>query len=144
MNLLINETLDSYGLIFNYGPKSRALYRSKERKGALINGFIDPLLDELCGFHQSRWRISDLSPPVSSIDANLCFPVLKDRLLKIQHHVQGRGPRGLRSLYQDRRDSYQWWAFWAVVWVGGVSIVLSFIQNILALLQVIYAIKAAK
>lgn len=141
---LANEILDSYSILFDCERKSRTIYSAMREKSAFSNGIGDPLLDELCGYHRPRWSISDLAPPRAAMDASLCFPILSTRLLKLQTYMDGQGARGLRALHRDRRDSYQWWTFWAVIWLGGLNLVFAFTQTITGIIQVVYAMKAAR
>ena len=48
--------------------------------------------------------------------------------------------------YMITADVHQvrYYTFWAVVWVGGVSLGLSVIQCILSIIQVVYAAKATQ
>jgi hypothetical protein len=46
-------------------------------------------------------------------------------------------------LWRDRRNPLQWYTFWAVLVVGGVSILLSFLQLVVSVAQLVVAIKTA-
>jgi len=56
--------------------------------------------------------------------------------------METRRARGLRALYYDQRDSQQWWTFWAVIWIGGLGVLLSFVQTILTAIQTVYSVKS--
>ncbi|OAG19566.1 hypothetical protein CC77DRAFT_1021657 [Alternaria alternata] len=138
---LAREVLDTYSLLFGNDRRSKAVYRKLMLK-ASSDGMVDPLLDDLCGLTPWHWASINLSPPRPSIDADLLFPILSARMMKLQVYIESQGARGLRALYRDQRDSYQWWTFWAVIWLGGLNLLFAFTQNVLGSLQVAYAIKA--
>ncbi len=66
-----------------------------------------------------------MSPPAAFPSCTLVFH-------KLFRYVQRRQAHGITSWYFDRRDSYKWWTFWAVIWIGGLSVVLSIIQMAIA------------
>ncbi|CAM1505656.1 Fc.00g112930.m01.CDS01 [Cosmosporella sp. VM-42] len=138
-----DEIIRSYELLFGADRKAQSLYRSKERQKAEKDTRCpDRLLDELCGYHVNRFKLGSLARPLTTIDASVHFPVLASRLLRLQRFVETRQARGLRALYYDQRNSYQWWTFWAVIWIGGISLFLSFVQTTLTAVQTVYSIKS--
>lgn len=48
----------------------------------------------------------------------------------------------VRTMVRDRRDPTQWYTLWAVLFIGSISLVVSFAQLALAAVQVAYAIEA--
>ena len=139
-----DEIIRSYELLFGADLKAQSLYRSKERRRAKQRDTKSPdhLLDELCGYHASRFSLWSLTRPLTTIDSSVHFPVLASRLLRLQRFVETRQARGLRALYYDQRDSFQWWTFWAVVWIGGISLLLSLVQTALTAIQTVYSIES--
>jgi hypothetical protein len=67
------------------------------------------------------------------------FRFIGDRLLELQKHAERHIPRKLRDLYRDRRDSEKYFTFWAVIWIGGASIVLSIVQVAIGIAQLVVA-----
>ncbi|KAM5347849.1 hypothetical protein ACJ41O_007673 [Fusarium nematophilum] len=140
-----DEILRSYHLLFGAERKARSLYRSKERKKARVDslGGPDKLLDELCGYTATPFfRLPRVERPLATIDASVHFPAFAPRLLRLQKFMETRQARGLRGIYHDQRNSYQWWTFWAVIWIGGIGLLLSFVSTILTAIQTIYSVKS--
>jgi hypothetical protein len=131
----MTEVLASYSLIF-HTTRSHKLYKHRYRKDHQ-EYFVDPLLDELCGYQKSLFSIlkstiSSIAPPTDAYVSSCSLPILYPRFYKIFRYVQRRQVHGITSLYFDRRDAYKWWTFWAVIWIGGLSVVMSFIQMVIA------------
>jgi hypothetical protein len=63
------------------------------------------------------------------------FPNLGKRLLELQDYMNAQNPQDLVALWYDRRDILRFYTFWAVVVVGGLSVLLSFIQTVLTAIQ---------
>jgi len=59
------------------------------------------------------------------------FPVLRQRIAILQHQLTHVKPRGWRAIWRDRRDSAQWYTFWAVIVFGSVGTLLAIIQTVL-------------
>lgn len=97
-------------------------------------GPIDPYLNQLCGYssHTTNHR--------NSYSKTTEFPIFAARLSVLQDYIMRQNPNSLRMIWQDKRNSYQWWTFWAVVVIGCFGILLSLIQTVLSALQVYYAV----
>ena len=63
------------------------------------------------------------------------FPVFGQRLLALQMYNMRQQPSKVMDLWRDRRSPLQWYTFWAVLWVGGVSILLAFLQLLVSIVQ---------
>ena len=63
------------------------------------------------------------------------FPVFGQRLLALQMYNMRQQPSKVTDLWRDRRSPLQWYTFWAVVWVGGVSILLALLQLFVSIVQ---------
>jgi hypothetical protein len=144
------EVLLSYRLLFGQNRQSRQYFNKFERKLVTNSKHqYDPFLDIICGKPNGKCLRSyprELWPD-SSTDHNgwlleqdvystsLDFPLLGHRLQKLQQFDLRQQPSRVRDLWRDRRNPLQWYTFWAVVIVGGVSIVLSFLQLLVSSLQ---------
>jgi hypothetical protein len=51
--------------------------------------------------------------------------------------MNSQNPEDLGILLHDRRDLLRFWTFWAVIGIGGISIVLAFLQMVLAIVQIV-------
>ena len=145
------EIILSYRLLFGQDRKSRRLFREVESRNAALDktSKCDPLLDILCG--RKKRAVIDALPsdiwPDSCRDSaghlleqtiystSLDFPVLGSRLLQIQEFDSRQQPNRIRDYWRDRRNPLQWYAFWAVLIIGALSILIGIIQIILAILQ---------
>ncbi|KAH6649418.1 hypothetical protein F5144DRAFT_479266 [Chaetomium tenue] len=149
------EVLLSYRLIFGQRRGSRQLAKAAlrlERKR--VADEYDELLDPLCAHpydHKLRDLPSDLWPVTcrnfkgslqeqSSYSSRDDFPHLGQRLAKLQNFTRRQQPSELWDLWRDRRNPLQWYTFWAVLIVGGISIVLGVLQAVVGVAQLVVAI----
>lgn len=131
---MLHETLLSYRLLFGQAKTARRLFRKLEPfEGIPVQG-RDEVLTQLC----SRKRCSAISQCQERDIYNLArdFPILRSRLSILTRHLSLRKPRSWRELWQDKRDSAQWFTFWAVLVIGGLGIMLAFMQVILQIVQI--------
>ncbi|KAI9679565.1 MAG: hypothetical protein M1817_005587 [Caeruleum heppii] len=122
----------SYQLIFADDYGSRAHFRNKEWKRAR-SIFSDPYLQKICQDPQAGAR--------SYYDKKYDFPILSDRLSTLQNYMQSQNPGTMKALWRDRRNPLQWYTFWAVFFVGGLSVILATLQVGLSAAQLYYTIK---
>lgn len=99
----------------------------------------DPLLRDLCN---KSWSEQGVYRDIKAGPAKLVYPAsdfvyFADRLLTLQEFVLMERPNDWKTLWYDRRDIGRFWALWAVVWFGGITIVLSIIQIGLGIPQVV-------
>ena len=113
-----------------------------------VDDLYDPLLDRLCG--QTSSKISTL-PSVLWPDScrnlgggllkqdvystHTDFPLLGGRLLELQEFSRRQSPSKIRDLWRDRRNPLQWYTLWAVLIIGGISVVLQIVQIFLSAAQ---------
>ncbi|KAL7894039.1 hypothetical protein HDV64DRAFT_288492 [Trichoderma sp. TUCIM 5745] len=131
---MMGEILMSYALVFKLNWRAQQLYKKEKAKPS--NQLTDPLLDRLClddleGSLKSS-LLAFFSPKKESFDADAEFPIMSQRLLRIQNYIDGIPTNRISSLWKDRRDMSRWYTFWAVIWFGGASIFFSIIQTALA------------
>jgi hypothetical protein len=142
----MKEVILSYSLLFRLDSRARNIYRRVERKRASIDAYTDPVLDGCClkqeGFTILRPLARFDSPVKESFDAFADFPILGSRLMRIQAHIDGIQPNRIASLWRDKRDILRWYTFWAVVWIGGLNLVIAALQAGLAAAQVKIALQS--
>ncbi|KAF2811392.1 uncharacterized protein BDZ99DRAFT_569455 [Mytilinidion resinicola] len=157
---LHREVLLSYRLLFGQSSRSRALSLDLVEQLKKSSDDIDPFLPTICSTSttQSRFlrrftkpRIPAELLPASNLDLDNIpiesdtyssrddFPYFGPRLLALQQYNLRQQPSRVRDLWWDRRNPLQWYTFWAVLWVGGISIVLSIFQLVAAVVQAYYA-----
>lgn len=152
------EILLSYRLLFGQFDSSRKLCSQSltrdqapttQHQGALA---VDPLLLTLCTIPlgSSVFCASDVGGKKTGIPGHLFppsslgfqgdlqesdtysthddFPILGQRLLTLQRYSLRQRPSRMKDLWRDRRNPMQWYTFWPVIWVGGLSISIGFLQ----------------
>lgn len=153
---LHTEVLLSYRLIFGQTRGSRQLakaaLRLERNRGA---DEYDELLELVCTHPYDR-KLRDLPSalwPVtcrnfqgslqeqSSYSSQDDFPLLGQRLAKLQSFTRRQQPSELWDLWRDRRNPLQWYTFWAVLIVGGISIVLGVLQLLVGIAQLVVGVK---
>jgi hypothetical protein len=130
---LLEETLMSYRLLFGQSKASRRLFRALTPFELIPKEGEDGLLNELCG----RKRCKDWAkrPDREIYDLQHDFPILRSRIATLNYHLSSRKPRTWKDLWRDKRDSAQWFTFWAVLIIGGFGLLFSFIQVVLQMVQ---------
>ncbi|KAI9668930.1 MAG: hypothetical protein M1829_005242 [Trizodia sp. TS-e1964] len=151
---LSQEILMSYRLLFGQSHASRGLGKTllREMEG---QADYDRLLVGLCTQPRSSGVVKKLPNsfwPVScrTFDDNLQeldsytlhddFPMLGSRLAALQEFNLRQQPSKLRDLWRDRRNPLQWYTFWAVLVVGGLSILLGILQLAVAVVALAQSI----
>jgi hypothetical protein len=131
---MLEETLMSYRLLFGQNKKARKLFRILTPFEKRPKEGEDRLLNELCGRKASSSWLS--RPDRGSYDLQHDFPILRSRLATLSYHMSERKPRTWRELWRDKRDSAQWFTFWAVLMIGGLGLIFSFAQVVLQIIQI--------
>ena len=138
------EVLLSYRLLFGQDSKSASCFNSDFKKSLLapIDAYRtvpDPLLPRLCG---KVWRAEkelydalDASEAPNHYSPGLDFPCLGDKLLKLQRFSREMQPHSWKVLWSDRRDIQRFYTFWAVLWIGGGTILVGIVGIVMAGLQ---------
>jgi hypothetical protein len=130
---MLQETLTSYRLLFGQSKSARQLFRSLTPfDGIPVEGH-DLLLAELCG-RKTCQNLPDCSER-DNYDLRHDFPMLRGRISALHYHLSTMKPRTWKELWRDKRDSAQWYTFWAVLVIGGLGVFFSFLQIILQILQ---------
>jgi hypothetical protein len=96
----------------------------------------------------NRPRVSDIEyhlenaktklPPTQLFEKYLCW---EDRLRKLKAHLDSQKPTGIQGLWADKRDSSQWFTFWAVIIIGGVSLVIACLGLAVSIAQTVGTFK---
>jgi hypothetical protein len=135
---LMREVLLSFRLLFGQNNYSRKLfpqiYQQPERMSA-----TDPLLPILCmtkNIHKTP-ETPSLPSDQPMYFAAQHFPVLSERIELIAKELKNSRPTSIADLLRDRRDTLQYWTFWLVALLGGISIVLTLAQVILQAVQLV-------
>lgn len=121
--VLIDETIRTLALLFpKYDQSSEttpdALMRMPKRR--------DLLLDS------SPVRLGSLNAAERQIDN---FPFWHNRLVVLKQVFDETRPATIRQLWYDQRQTHQWYTFWAVLLIGGVSILVALAQIVLSASQ---------
>jgi hypothetical protein len=148
------EVLMSYRLLFGQTKASRRVARAAitELKNAEPEKSYDQLLDILLcsrASHNMLRRLPLSLWPISCHSFKGClqeeniyssqddFPMFGQRLAKLQEFNLRQQPSKLRDLWRDRRNPLQWYTFWAVLLIGGLTILLAILQLVVGVIQVV-------
>ncbi len=131
---MLRETLLSYRLLFGQAKEARQLFRKLNPFTRIPEEGRDRLLGELCG--RKRCQVIDSCSDRETYDLERDFPMFRSRLATLQLYLSLRKPRTWKELWQDKRDSAQWFTFWAVLILGGLGLLLALFQVILQIVQI--------
>ncbi|KAL3437121.1 hypothetical protein BDV09DRAFT_163825 [Aspergillus tetrazonus] len=158
---LHREILLTYRLLFGQSANARAFSVKLLEQLERSSRAIDPFLRTICStkITQSRFLRRFTKPkfpakllPMSNLDlydfpiesntysSRNDFPYFGSRILALQQYNLTQQPRRVRDLWRDRRNPLQWYTFWAVLWIGGISIILSLLQLAATIVQTYYAV----
>lgn len=133
----LKETLLSYRLLFGQGKASRRFFRNMLKSESILFSNPDPLLRLLC---LDQYFAHSVVPPDRTLYVTQRdFLVLGLRVERLADELKAVKQKSLVDLLRDRRDTLQYWTFWFVVIIGGIGLLLSFVQVILGTIQVLQA-----
>ena len=127
---ILNETLLSYRLFFGQSRASRDIFRRLYKNTLEFSRSEDKLLYKICA--QTRFQHAAVPNDRPVYYAEREFPILGERIKLLMKELKAVKPRGWKELLRDRRDTVQYWTFWLVAIIGSISIILTFIQVVLA------------
>lgn len=130
---LLHEILLSYRLLFGQSKDSRRLFQSMDVFKGEPPEAHDPLLEQLCNSKSVMLPPSCKEREFYRLRRD--FPILRSKIASLQQQMQNLKPRGWREIWKDKRDSAQWYTFWAVMIFGASGIVLAAIQVVLQAAQ---------
>ncbi|KAI1215006.1 uncharacterized protein F4807DRAFT_16969 [Annulohypoxylon truncatum] len=136
---LLEEIVLSYRLLFGQHHRSRKLLRKLRPFDHVPPNGRDNFLSDVC-----EGKPLDASLGIverDSYELARDFPHLRARLVRLNTYLDDRKPRSWRELWLDNRDSASWLTFWAVIVIGGIGLILSFIQVALQIAQVAMSVQ---
>ncbi|KAI1408048.1 hypothetical protein F5Y13DRAFT_115086 [Hypoxylon sp. FL1857] len=149
---LHREILMSYRLLFGQRRGSRqlakvALKTLKDKEGDKYDDLLDLLCTHRCdskirSLPVSLWPVTcrtfegDLQEE-NSYSSQDDFPLFGQRLVKLQEFTLRQQPSKLGDLWRDKRNPLQWYTFWAVLIVGGASILIGLLQLFIGTAQLV-------
>ena len=68
--------------------------------------------------------------------------IFENRVRVLKAFMDMQKPSGLRALWRDKRDSGQWYTFWLVSILGGISIVLALASLAVSIAQTVASFQA--
>ena len=100
----------------------------------------DPLLEVLCTEPDDSGPIQELYKALDakrfddyiSVDE---FPFLARRLFDLQRFSMAQNPHSWRRLWEDRRNITAWFTIWAVVLIGGSTLLIQILQMVFQIYQ---------
>lgn len=133
----LREVLLSYRLLFGQSKAGRQHFRrtvSAQVFEDIPRQGQDPLLALMCG--RKSIDFSGQGKERQNYRLARDFAMLRCRIAVLQQQLATSKPRGWKELWRDKRDSAQWVTFWAVIIIGGLGLLLSLMQVILAIMQI--------
>jgi hypothetical protein len=102
----------------------------------------DPLLTRLCGLRANATGAAEIyveigASRVQSYYTPQSYPFFAEKLLVLQAYVKEQHPHDLKTLWYDNRNKTNWWQFWAVLFIGGMTIVLSVLSLVFQIWQAV-------
>lgn len=137
---VLHEILTTYRIIFGQSKQSRRLFHKREKIKACKFGTLDPVLERLCGSEKHQLD-SFLVAGQGQVHHTASFPHFGLRLEKLQAYATSRKPTRIREKWKDRRNRAEWAAFWTLLIIGALSILLSVVQIALAAAQLQVALR---
>jgi hypothetical protein len=134
---LLEEILLSYRLLFGQSRQSRHLFRQLQPFAGIPSPGHDHLLSLICG--KSRCPITLIEREEYDMAGD--FPHLRSRMVLLNSYASSKRPRSILQLWQDKRDSTAWIAFWSVLIFGSASIFLGVLQTVFQILQFVQGLK---
>ena len=135
VNDLLRETLLSYRLIFGQSKTSRKFFKTLRPFEGIPKDGVDKYLGMLCS--KEKNPLPDGLSQSEVYDLRKHFPVLRCKIAIIVNRLSMKQPRTWKQIWSDRRDSPNWYTFWALLLFGGVGMTLAFIQVMLQIVQII-------
>jgi hypothetical protein len=135
----LREIILSYRLLFGIDSRSRQAFRDEYQNWHCDGDRRydkDPLLWQLC---TESARSNEMKRLLESFDGEETstlftledFPFLGRRLAELQRFALWQKPNSWKILWQDKRDVKDWWMVWtawAVLIIGGGTIILQILQ----------------
>lgn len=149
ISLYKREVLLSYRLLFGSSKAQRMFRNSEQQRIPSVRGIYDPLLKILCGkphgravqslpselWLESWWDLDGNLNEQNMYSASTDFPLFGPRLLDLQKFNLSQKPNKISDIWRDRRNTIQWYTFWAVIFLGGFGLVIGVVQMALAAAQ---------
>jgi len=70
------------------------------------------------------------------------FPLFETRLRQLRNYMDNEKPRGFRQLWKDNRDSLNYYTFWGVIILGGLSVALALFSLAVSVAQTVASFQA--
>ena len=136
---LLQEILLSYRLLFGQSRQSRGLFRRLRPFARIPHQGHDQFLSLICSRKHFKCPITIVEREIYDVTED--FPHLRSKIVRLNSYASSKKPRSIRQLWQDKRDSPAWLAFWSVLIFGSVGIVLGVIQTIFQIMQYVLALQ---
>lgn len=122
-------------IIFGQVDKARSLYSPEEAFHGAPESEHDNLLSILC---TGNWPVlySTNGPRSSGIYyLSRDFPMMQSKLDFLNTIIQHKEPRTFSQLWKDKRNTHQWYTFWAIIFYGSLGLVIALAQLAVAIIQ---------
>ena len=131
---ILRETLLSYRLLFGQNKESRQHFHFSKPHDGTPDESIDKILIALCS--KKKYSLPHIFHQSEVYDLRKDFPILRYKIALLAQRLSRNRPRTWKQMWNDRRDSPNWYTFWALLVFGGTGIMLAFFQLILQIIQI--------
>lgn len=142
INDLLREVLLSYRLLFGQSRRSRKLFRRLRPFAQTPQELHDRFLLDICTKKEPKCSINLIEREQYDLVGD--FPHLRSRLVRLNSYATAKKPHSVRQLWKDKRDSTAWLAFWSVIIIGSIGILLGLIQTVLQIMQYTLTLQQGK
>ncbi|VUC30928.1 unnamed protein product [Clonostachys rosea] len=142
INDLLHEILLSYRVLFGQSRRSRKLFRRLRPFAQTPPELHDSFLSDICTKKEPKCSINLIEREQYDLVGD--FPHLRSRLVRLNSYATSKMPRSVRQLWKDKRDSTAWLAFWSVIIIGSIGILLGLIQTVLQIMQYTLTLQQGK
>ena len=130
---ILRETLLSYRLLFGQNKDSRQCFHFLKPHYDAIGEGADKILIALCS--KKKFTLPPGIRQSEIYDLRKDFPILRYKIALLSQRLSRNRPRTWKQMWNDRRDSPNWYTFWALLVFGGTGIMLAFFQLVLQIIE---------
>lgn len=87
-------------------------------------------------------HVEDMKMPIPEIQMFDKYRAFGDKLRILQAYLDSQKPGGILGLWSDNRDTSGWYTFWAVFFIGGISLIFSFLGLVATVIQTSAALRS--